>query len=134
MGALKLIPASNCPIVFLRSTVKYPQLWRAISQVVSVSKPFGLELTPQAPLPQVKRVEQHWQHVRQQLRILVNIHLNKLAIVGTGSADKAQVEYMVQHLLGLESKPEPDHAADALAAAICFVNYDLASFGKADAL
>ncbi len=58
----------------------------------------------------------------------------KLAIVGTGSADKAQVEYMVQHLLGLESKPEPDHAADALAAAICFANYDLASFGKADAL
>ena len=58
----------------------------------------------------------------------------KLAIVGTGSADKTQVEYMVQHLLGLESKPEPDHAADALAAAICFANYDLASFGKADAL
>ena len=40
----------------------------------------------------------------------------------------------MQHLLGLESKPEPDHAADALAAAICFANYDLASFGKADAL
>lgn len=58
----------------------------------------------------------------------------KLAIVGTGSADKAQVEYMVQHLLNLESKPKPDHAADALAAAICFANYDIASLGKADAL
>lgn len=48
----------------------------------------------------------------------------KLAIVGIGSADKEQVEYMVQHLLQLSQKPEPDHAADALAAAICFAHYD----------
>ena len=50
----------------------------------------------------------------------------KLAVVGSGSADKNQVEYMVQQLLGLDKKPQPDHAADALAAAICFVNYDVA--------
>ncbi|HJI81557.1 MAG TPA: crossover junction endodeoxyribonuclease RuvC [Eggerthellaceae bacterium] len=49
----------------------------------------------------------------------------KLAIVGTGAADKEQVEYMVQHLLQLEAKPQPDHAADALAAAICYANYDI---------
>ena len=58
----------------------------------------------------------------------------KLAIVGTGSADKTQVEYMVQHLLGLESKPEPDHAADALAAAICFAKLRSCFIWKADAL
>ena len=52
----------------------------------------------------------------------------KLAIVGTGSAEKEQVEYMVQHLLGLEEKPRPDHAADALAAAICFANFDISRF------
>ncbi len=43
----------------------------------------------------------------------------KLAVVGTGSADKAQVQYMVRVLLGLEHEPSPDHAADALAAALC---------------
>lgn len=54
----------------------------------------------------------------------------KLAIVGAGAAEKEQVEYMVQHLLQLESKPQPDHAADALAAAICFANFDVASFER----
>ena len=43
----------------------------------------------------------------------------KLAVVGTGTAEKAQVQYMVKQLLGLDVVPSPDHAADALAAAIC---------------
>jgi len=43
----------------------------------------------------------------------------KMAVVGTGRADKAQVQYMVRILLGLDKEPQPDHAADALAAAIC---------------
>lgn len=43
----------------------------------------------------------------------------KKAVVGTGAADKAQVQYMVQAVLGLDHAPHPDHAADALAAAIC---------------
>lgn len=43
----------------------------------------------------------------------------KMAVVGTGGADKHQVQYMVRIVLGLQQTPEPDHAADALAAAIC---------------
>lgn len=43
----------------------------------------------------------------------------KDAVVGTGGADKHQVAYMVRVLLGLDHEPTPDHAADALAAAIC---------------
>lgn len=43
----------------------------------------------------------------------------KLAVVGNGSADKRQVQYMVRTILGLDHDPSPDHAADALAAAIC---------------
>ncbi len=43
----------------------------------------------------------------------------KKAVVGTGAADKAQVQYMVRAILGLDHEPRPDHAADALAAAIC---------------
>ena len=48
----------------------------------------------------------------------------KLAVVGTGSAEKAQVQYMVKRLLGLERLPSPDHSADALAAAICYTTHD----------
>ena len=43
----------------------------------------------------------------------------KQAVVGTGSADKEQVTYMVRNLLHLDHDPKPDHAADALACAIC---------------
>ena len=49
----------------------------------------------------------------------------KLAVVGAGSADKGQVQYMVQQLLGLEKAPSPDHAADALAAAICYSTHSV---------
>lgn len=42
----------------------------------------------------------------------------KQALVGTGSADKKQVQYMVRAVLKLDHEPKPDHAADALAAAI----------------
>jgi crossover junction endodeoxyribonuclease RuvC len=45
----------------------------------------------------------------------------KQSIVGTGRAEKQQVQELVRILLGLESVPKPDHASDALAAAICHV-------------
>jgi crossover junction endodeoxyribonuclease RuvC len=45
----------------------------------------------------------------------------KKAVVGRGSADKAQVQHMVRLLLGLDAAPQAD-AADALAAAICHAN------------
>ncbi len=43
----------------------------------------------------------------------------KLAVCGSGAAGKAQVQRMVGTLLGLPDPPTPDHAADALAVAIC---------------
>ena len=46
----------------------------------------------------------------------------KQAVVGNGRADKNQVQQMVKLLLALEKIPRPDHAADALAAAICHVH------------
>lgn len=42
----------------------------------------------------------------------------KSVVVGSGTADKRQVTYMVRTLLGLDHDPKPDHAADALAVAI----------------
>jgi crossover junction endodeoxyribonuclease RuvC len=47
----------------------------------------------------------------------------KLAVCGTGQAPKDQVQRMVAALLGLATPPEPDHAADALAVAICHANH-----------
>ncbi|HEY1167372.1 MAG TPA: crossover junction endodeoxyribonuclease RuvC [Candidatus Limnocylindrales bacterium] len=46
----------------------------------------------------------------------------KVATAGDGSASKAQVQRMVQAILGLRELPEPDDAADALAIAICVAN------------
>lgn len=42
----------------------------------------------------------------------------KLAITGYGKADKKQMQEMVRVILGLESVPKPDDAADAIAAAL----------------
>jgi crossover junction endodeoxyribonuclease RuvC len=46
----------------------------------------------------------------------------KGAVCGSGRAAKDQVQRMVQVLLSLATLPKPDHAADALAVAICHAN------------
>jgi crossover junction endodeoxyribonuclease RuvC len=43
----------------------------------------------------------------------------KQAVCGYGRAEKEQVQRMVKAILGLDQKPTPHHAADALAVAIC---------------
>jgi crossover junction endodeoxyribonuclease RuvC len=43
----------------------------------------------------------------------------KSAVCGYGHADKAQVQRMVKTVLSLPAIPRPNHAADALAVAIC---------------
>jgi crossover junction endodeoxyribonuclease RuvC len=43
----------------------------------------------------------------------------KQAVCGYGRAEKEQVGRMVKAILGLDGIPEPNHAADALAVAIC---------------
>lgn len=47
----------------------------------------------------------------------------KGAVCGSGRADKTQVTRMVQSLLALPEPPRPDHAADALAVAVCHANH-----------
>ena len=48
----------------------------------------------------------------------------KQSVCGYGRADKKQIQEMVQRLLGLQTIPKPDDAADALAVAIghCSMN------------
>jgi crossover junction endodeoxyribonuclease RuvC len=43
----------------------------------------------------------------------------KQSVCGYGRAEKAQVQRMVKAILGMDAIPTPNHAADALAVAIC---------------
>jgi crossover junction endodeoxyribonuclease RuvC len=47
----------------------------------------------------------------------------KTVVTGYGGAEH-QVQEMVRILLGFEKIPKPDHASDALAAALCLAVYD----------
>ena len=49
-------------------------------------------------------------------------HEVKIAVTGYGRAEKAQVQRMVQAVLGMAELPRPDDAADALAVAICLAH------------
>ena len=46
----------------------------------------------------------------------------KKSVTGTARAEKKQVQEMAKIILSLEEIPKPDHAADALGAAICCAN------------
>ena len=47
----------------------------------------------------------------------------KQSVVGYGRASKNQVQEMVRVLLSLTKKPDYEHAADALAVAICHIHH-----------
>ena len=47
----------------------------------------------------------------------------KMAVCGSGAAEKSQVQHMVGALLRLPQPPRSDHAADALAVAICHAGH-----------
>ena len=65
-------------------------------------------------------------------RIPVALHTPsevKAAVTGSGRAGKAQVQTMVARLLGLDERPQPADAADALALAICHLWRPAGSIG-----
>lgn len=47
----------------------------------------------------------------------------KLAITGSGKADKKQMQEMIKRLLNLKEIPKPDDAADGLSIALCHINF-----------
>jgi crossover junction endodeoxyribonuclease RuvC len=51
----------------------------------------------------------------------------KIALTGVGRAEKHQVQEMVKLILSLKDIPRPDHAADALAAGICYYNHSISN-------
>ncbi len=58
----------------------------------------------------------------------------KMSVCGSGSAAKRQVQRMVGALLGLPRAPASDHAADALAIAVCHASHSGADRAVAAAL
>ena len=46
----------------------------------------------------------------------------KSAVCGYGKADKKMIQQMVKMMFNLKKTPQPDDAADAIAAAICLAN------------
>ncbi len=46
----------------------------------------------------------------------------KQSVVGNGAADKKQVQYMVQQILGMKEPPKPLDVSDALAIGLCHIN------------
>jgi crossover junction endodeoxyribonuclease RuvC len=46
----------------------------------------------------------------------------KQSVTGNGNASKLQVQRAVQHYFSLNQTPHPPDVADALAAALCYVN------------
>ena len=48
----------------------------------------------------------------------------KMAVTGYGRASTIQVQEMTKTILCLERIPQPDHAADALAVAICHTHHN----------
>ena len=46
----------------------------------------------------------------------------KLAITGSGKADKRQVQEMIRRLLDLPAIPKPDDVADGLSVALCHLH------------
>ena len=58
----------------------------------------------------------------------------KKAVVGTGSATKEQVQFMLTRLLRLKSVPQPSDAADGVAAALaCLMRTRLPTIAEAQA-
>jgi len=58
----------------------------------------------------------------------------KASVAGHGHADKRQMQMMVRALLSMNETPEPSHAADALAVALCHLQTEQARrrFGLPD--
>ena len=55
----------------------------------------------------------------------------KSRLTGYGAADKHQIQHLVTKRLNLSSPPQPDDAADALAAALCLADESLLSADNA---
>ena len=107
------------------------QIFEALLSVIDSYQPegagveslfFARNSTSALPVAQARGVILLALHQRGVPAVEYTPQAIKQALVGYGRADKQQVQQMVRVVLGLHEVPRPDHAADALAAAICHAN------------
>jgi crossover junction endodeoxyribonuclease RuvC len=111
-------------------------IYRSIQEVLDTWEPgeaametlyFGRNVSSAIPVAEARGVLS----VALAERGLVILELGpndiKRGVVGVSRADKRQIQEMVRLLLNLPVIPSPDHAADALGAAICAANSAVSS-------
>jgi crossover junction endodeoxyribonuclease RuvC len=106
-GQVEIFRSNGCPpdfmcverLFFGRNITTAEFVWQARGVVMLLAAKMGMEVLEPKP------------------------NQVKMAVCGTGGADKVQVQRMVQRLLGLDSIPKPDDAADALAVALTGLAY-----------
>lgn len=82
-------------LVYGRNVSSAASVWKTMGVVQLAATQHGLSVVEYSP-PQIKQ-----------------------AVTGSGRASKKDVQQMVKIILGMQDIPKPDHAADALATAIC---------------
>ena len=112
----------------LEMSKRLVMIFDAVEQIIDKFQPsevavaklfFGRNTTPAITVGQARGILL-LQAERAKLKIAEYTPMQvKQALVGYGSAEKKQVQYMVKTFLNLQTTPQPDDAADALAIAIC---------------
>jgi crossover junction endodeoxyribonuclease RuvC len=109
-------------------SLRLATIYRELQEIIKATKPeimsveklfFAQNVTTAMSVAQARGVvllcgEQHKLELHEYTPLQI-----KQAITGYGRADKKQMQEMVRVLLALKVVPQPDDAADALAAAIC---------------
>ncbi|MDR2759949.1 MAG: crossover junction endodeoxyribonuclease RuvC [Spirochaetaceae bacterium] len=109
-------------------------IYKAICSILDFYKPgesaietlyFGRNITSAMPVAEARGVLAMALAEREIPVREFTPRLIKQAVVGRGTADKGQIQEMVRLILGLAAIPTPDHAADALGAAVCCAHSSL---------
>lgn len=113
--------------------VRLESLFNGVSEVLEEFRPQAMcleEVYSHTDYPRTSILMGHARGViclaARQARIPV-MHFSakriKQSVTGNGSASKAQVQRAVQQVFSLHRPPHPPDVADALAAALCYVNW-----------
>jgi crossover junction endodeoxyribonuclease RuvC len=80
---------------------------------------FGKNISSAIPVAEARGVISAALAERELIVLELTPNSIKKGVAGIARADKKQIQEMVKVILGLAEIPKPDHAADALGAAIC---------------
>jgi crossover junction endodeoxyribonuclease RuvC len=120
-GCIKTTPDKPLSerLLFIRNTLsEVLTMWNPTESVIETLY-FGRNITSAIPVAEARGVlcmtlAEFGLPVRE-----LTPNAIKQAVAGTARAEKRQVQEMARIILGLDAIPEPNHAADALGAAIC---------------